>query len=52
MAEPAKPTTAEATPDSTASCHWSYGLLFQAWLVLFLGVVCFALVVYLITKLL
>jgi hypothetical protein len=48
MAEPAKPQP--ATPAAPApEYHWTYGLLFQAWLALFLLVVCFALVNYLFT---
>lgn len=43
----AKPAPQPYTPPTDEENHWSYGILFQAWLVLFLLVVCFALVSYL-----
>lgn len=47
MAEKMRP--AELLVPSAEPDHWSWGLLFQAWLVLFLGVICFALVIYLLS---
>ena len=49
MTEPTKPTTAPTVPEGTEEYHWTYRILFQAWLVLFLGVICFALMIYLIS---
>lgn len=51
MAVPAKVSDPVPTPTAAAEepYHWTYGLLFQAWLVFFLLVVCFAMVNYLIT---
>ncbi|MBY0514283.1 MAG: hypothetical protein K2P78_10275 [Gemmataceae bacterium] len=53
MAEPARPhapaPTAAPAVDREESYHWTYGLLFQLWLVFFLLVICFALVNYLVT---
>lgn len=47
MPDPVKLPAPDAVP--AKDYHWSYGLLFQAWLVLFLLVICFALVNYLVT---
>lgn len=38
-----------ASEGSEETYHWTYGLLFQAWLVFFLLVICFALMNYLLT---
>lgn len=46
---PASETTQQPAESNDDTYHWTYGLLFQAWLVFFLLVVCFALVNYLIT---
>lgn len=52
MADPAKPTQAAtadpfAAQDPCGEHCGSYAVLFQAWLVLFLAVICFALLNYL-----
>ena len=51
MAEPTRPgpSTPLASPESTDPHYRSYSILFQAWLLLFLAVICFALVNYLIS---
>jgi hypothetical protein len=57
MADPTKPATPPAATDSFAAqdpCgedNAAYSTLFQAWLLLFLAVICFALVNYLISYL-
>ncbi|HJZ58917.1 MAG TPA: hypothetical protein VKE74_28495 [Gemmataceae bacterium] len=50
MTEPAKPPApTQPPPTPTQTYHWADGLLFQTWLILFLGVICFALVNYLVS---
>lgn len=48
MADPAKPVAAEAPSEEYSRAD---SILFQAWLVLFLLVICFALVNYLLSYL-
>jgi hypothetical protein len=51
MPDPVKSPAAAPAPAEppAAEYHRTYGLLFQSWLVLFLMVICFALVNYLLT---
>jgi hypothetical protein len=51
MADPTKPAAADsfAAQDPCGEDCPSYSSLFQAWLLLFLAVICFALVNYLIS---
>ena len=51
MAEPTRPAPSQPLPgqDDTDPHYRSYSILFQAWLLLFLAVICFALVNYLIS---
>jgi hypothetical protein len=51
MPEPTKPAVTDpfAAQDPAGADSKSYSLLFQAWLLLFLAVVCFALVNYLLS---
>jgi hypothetical protein len=51
MADPTKPAAADsfAAQDPCGEDCPSYATLFQAWLLLFLAVICFALVNYLIS---
>ncbi len=47
MSQPLKPQTAPETAETAPPYRRVYTWMFQAWLVMFLGVICIALVFYL-----
>lgn len=51
MAEPTKsdPTPTALPPDPYPDYRPVYSWVFQAWLILFLGVICIALIIYLLS---
>lgn len=53
MTQPAKqqpaPVTAPITPDPYPPYRRVYAWVFQAWLIMFLGVICGALIIYLLS---